>query len=230
MNTVVDKLVFEYPDDPNRSDLSAQERRFADHYVRHLNAAAAARYAGISNEVAGPAGYRLAMRPRVRAYLASILEARNYAEGINSGRVLAEIATIATANMLDFVTTDVDGNPCVDWRKVEADRQLGAAVQEVQTETRVIGEGDDAYTVTKVKLRLHDKLKALQMAAQHLDLLNEVKRAGELGKGIGEGAVQAVAIGSRDLARRIAFALSLGLRAPEREPVTIEQEPFADLT
>lgn len=232
MTQRVDKLTFEYPDDPNRSDLSEQERRFADHYIRHLNAAAAARYAGVSNEVAAECGWRLAMRPRVRTYIATFLEARKFAEGLSSERVLLEIATIATVNMLDFVRTGADDNPEVDWSKVEADPRLGAAVQSVETETRIIGEGDDAYTVTRVKLKLHDKLKALNMAAQHLDLLNEVRAAGELGRGIGRGAVQGVAevaIGSRDMARRIAFALSLGLR----EEVVIEQEPveaFEDLT
>lgn len=226
------RLVFEDPFDPNAPGLTAQEQRFADHYVKYLNASAAARYAGVSPDAAAEAGWRLAKRPRVRAYIATVLEERNYAEGVDRDRVLNEIATIAMANMTDFVREDVDGSPVLDWSRVKENPRLGAAIQEVTTETKFDDEG---RPTTKAKIKLYNKLDALEKLCKHLGLINEAK---ELGKGLGEG-LGAAAVGAledRDLARRVAFVLSLGMRAKE-QPVTIDVRPvqpaaaqFADLT
>lgn len=224
------RLVFEDPLDPNAPGLTAQEQRFADHYVQYLNASAAARYAGVSPEAAAPAAWRLSRRPKVRAYIAQVLEERNYAEGVDRDRVLSEIVAIGMSNMTDYVREDVDGSPTLDWRKVVENPRLGAAVQEVTTETKFDAEGNPT---TKTKIKLYNKLEALDKLCKHLGLINEAK---ELGKGVGEalGGAAVAALGDRDLARRIAFLLSSGLRS--KEPVTIEARPlaagaeFADLT
>lgn len=224
--------VFEDPFDPNAPGLTAQEQRFADHYVKYLNASAAARYAGVSPEAAGEAGWRLVRRPNVRAYVADLLAARNQAEGLDRDRVLGEIVTIGMANMLDYTREDVDGSPTLCWQKVMENPRLGAAIQEVTTETRFDADGNP---VTKSKIKLYNKLDALDKLCKHLGLINEAK---ELGKGLGEGLGTAAvgALEDRDLARRVAFVLSLGLRAKD-QAVTIDARPapaaaaeFADLT
>jgi hypothetical protein len=74
-------------------------------------------------------------------------------------RIVREIAKIAGVNMADFVTIDEQGQPHIDMSGVKR-RQL-AAVNAV--EGPIIEEG---RVVKAPKIRMHDKLKALDMLAK----------------------------------------------------------------
>ena len=45
-----------------------------------------------------------------------------------------------------------------------------AAISEVQTEDYVDGRGEDARSVKKVKVKMHDKLRALDAMAKHVGI------------------------------------------------------------
>lgn len=74
-------------------------------------------------------------------------------------RIVREIAKVAGANMADFVSIDDEGNPHIDLSGVKR-RQL-AAVGAV--EGPIVEEG---RVMKAPKIRMHDKLKALDMLAK----------------------------------------------------------------
>jgi hypothetical protein len=170
-------------------------------------------------------------RPRVRAYIEQLLRERNYAEGYNTERVLLEYSAIGFANVLDYCTPGLDGEPRLDWDKIRANPRLGAAISEIITETKAYGDlSDGGYELTRTKFKLHSKLQALDSIAKILKLIDNKLTVQNPD---GSNLIPTDGMSDREIARRIAFALTLGLRA--REPVIVEQvqkpaEDFSDLT
>ena len=72
---------------------------------------------------------------------------------------MREIAKVAGVNMADFVSIDDEGNPHIDLSGVKR-RQLAAVAA---VEGPIIEEG---RVVKAPKIRMHDKLKALDMLAK----------------------------------------------------------------
>ena len=74
-------------------------------------------------------------------------------------RIITEIAKVAGVNMADFVSIDNEGNPHIDLSGVKR-RQL-AAVSAVEGPLV-----EDGRVMKAPKIRMHDKLKALDMLAK----------------------------------------------------------------
>ncbi len=81
---------------------------------------------------------------------------------ITLDQVLNELASIAFANMRDFLKFDDEGNPTVDLSSVS--REQFAAVQEVTIEDIVSGPRQG----TRTKFKLGDKKAALVKLGEHL--------------------------------------------------------------
>ena len=84
--------------------------------------------------------------------------------------ILAELARIGFANMLDYVQPGAAGGFAVDLPALSRDQ--GAAIQEVVVEYQA-GGGDDKTDVRRVRLKLHDKRAALVDLGKHLGLFVE---------------------------------------------------------
>jgi phage terminase small subunit len=98
--------------------------------------------------------------------------------------VVAELAKLAFANMLDFVSVGDDGLPRVDLKRLS--REDGAAIQSltvdywrapvVRKRDRKEGEGTEKRrpghvpTVRRVRIQLADKRAALMDLARHLGI------------------------------------------------------------
>jgi phage terminase small subunit len=83
-------------------------------------------------------------------------------------QVLEELTKIALANMQDYIG---DG---FEMREIsELARGKAAALQEVTVETFVVGAGDDAREVRRVKFKLADKLGALLQLGRHHGLFTD---------------------------------------------------------
>jgi phage terminase small subunit len=90
---------------------------------------------------------------------------------VTAGRVLAELAKIAFANIGDYVHLDRKGEPDPDLGGLSRD-QL-AAVRDIAVEERRTGSGENATVVRKVRFRLFDKRAALVALGHHLGLFGE---------------------------------------------------------
>jgi phage terminase small subunit len=89
---------------------------------------------------------------------------------ITKERILAELARIGFANMLDYVQPTAAGDAVVNVSALSRDQ--AAAIQEVIVDYQA-GRGDDGRDVKRVRLKLHDKRAALVDLGKHLGLFVE---------------------------------------------------------
>ena len=106
--------------------LTDRQQRFVDEYIVDLSIAGAARRAGYSETTRHAAGSLLGL-PHIAAAVEAAMADRAERTRVDADKVIAELAKIAFANMLDFVTIDPDGSPRIDFRRLS--REDGAAIQ-----------------------------------------------------------------------------------------------------
>lgn len=162
-------------------ELSELEAAFCEQYIVDLNGAAAARRAGYSPAAAKEIGYRLLTRAHVRAEVDRLKTERSESTRIKAEDVIRELAKISHSNMMNYVRKVPGGYAVVDLEHVDHD--LGAAISEMTVESYVEGRGEDGQEVRRVKIKLSDKLRALEMLGRHLALFTdkaEVKVVGDV--------------------------------------------------
>jgi len=93
---------------------------------------------------------------------------------ITKEAVLAELAKIGFANMLDYVRTTEDGGIVVDLSRLDRDR--AAAIQVVIVDSYFDGRGEVSREVKRVRFKLADKLTALVNLGKHLGMFVERAR------------------------------------------------------
>jgi len=89
------------------------------------------------------------------------MAARSERTEITADRVLQEVARLAYAHMGEFATWTLDAMPLVESEKLNEDQLV--AVSEVSESRTRRGR--------QVKIKLHDKGKALELLMRHLGLL-----------------------------------------------------------
>jgi phage terminase small subunit len=142
--------------------LTPRQDRFVEEYLIDLNATQAAIRAGYSPKTANEQGARLRAKASIRAHIDAALAERSKRTGINEDRVIRELARIALANPLDVVNAT---NATV---KPDASRDDTAAIQSVRV--KVIPQKGDAPPIVEREVKLHDKIKALELLGKHLGM------------------------------------------------------------
>lgn len=155
--------------------LTGKQRMFVAEYLSDLNATQAAIRAGYSRAGASTAGWKNLQKSNVRAAIAEAQASRLSKLGMDAADVLAELVRIARANVLDYMRIGEQGEPIVDFSRL--DREAAAALSEVVVDE--LGRGAAKGEVRRVRFRLHDKLAALKELAKHFDLVGERLRADE---------------------------------------------------
>jgi len=148
--------------------MTPKEERFVKEYQIDLNAARAARRAGYSARSARTIGPRLLRRPAVQGALAAARQARARRSEVSAERVLEELARIAFASSDEFLDWGPEGVRLRDKALLGAEQF--AAIAE-------ISQNGKAF-----RLKLHDKLAALDRLVRHLDLFAGM-RPGEAEQG-----------------------------------------------
>jgi phage terminase small subunit len=198
-------------DEAEGRELSPRERRFSEEYALRENGAEAARRAGFSYRSARQLASRMLARDDItaaveaeRARLASSLR-------VDRDSLVAELAKVAFANLLDYSVIDDDGGLRTDFSNVN--RVQATAIQSVETE-QVTDPETGAVRVTKVKFKLHDKARAVAELARLLGLAEDKVRVVSEAPGMGE--VQSVllqVLGKYPEARAAVVAALEGLAA-----------------
>jgi phage terminase small subunit len=150
--------------------LSKKQELFVSEYLVDLNAAQAAVRAGYSRRDARNAGYRNLRQPQVRTAIDKAQAPRLAKLALDADTVLAELARIAQANILDYMRFDENGTPIVDLSRL--DRETAAALSEVVVE-EFLAARPGRPAVRRIRFRLHDKLAALDKLARHFGLLRD---------------------------------------------------------
>jgi phage terminase small subunit len=153
--------------------LRPKQQRFVEEYLIDLNATQAALRAGYSAQRADAQGYENLRKPEIAAAIREAQVARSQRTAITADHVLLELAALAFSDMREVATWGPNG---VTLKASEAlSEPTARAVHEVvsttKTTTRLTPDGDSiTEVVANTKIRLHNKLPALEALGRHLDL------------------------------------------------------------
>lgn len=170
--------------------LTPQQQRFVDEYLIDLNATQAATRAGYSPDTANQQGSRLLANVGVGKAIADAMEQRSVRTRVTADRVLTELARIGfgdirsvvawRANTAETGREDEDGTPETrSFNEVELigsdiiDHDAAAAIAEI-SQTK-----DGA-----LKVKMHNKVAALQEMGRHLGVAQRLEHSGPGGKPI----------------------------------------------
>lgn len=174
------------------ADLTEKQKRFCREYLRDLNASKAAIRSGYSKKTAGVQGHELLQNPEIQKRITRAIEARATRTDISIDKVVQELARVAFSDIQDFVNWNKEGVAIRDSKELNEDQSR--AVSE-------IAEGIDGKNRRRVKVKLHDKVKALELLGKHLQMFVErQERSGPGGEPI-QHNVARVVIKHRDNGR-----------------------------
>lgn len=157
--------------------MNARQEAFCLEYLLDLNATSAAIRAGYSRKTAAQQGARLFRNVNIAARVACLKAERVQRTEINIDRVIEELAKIGFASLRQMVIIDGDGQPQINLSTTPDD--VLDALAEVSTETVVEtgGSGEDRKSrpIRKTKIKLHDKIRALHLLAEHVGAFEQRK-------------------------------------------------------
>lgn len=139
--------------------LTPKQACFVEEYLTDLNATQAAIRAGYSPKMAGRIGFQLLEKSGIQAAIQAAQRERSARTGVTADRVVQEIARVAFASLSDVMTWGPDGAQVR--RDDEITTDAVAAIAEI-TETNF-----------GVKVKLHNKVAALEQLAKHVGLYND---------------------------------------------------------
>ena len=150
--------------------LTPKQARFVEEYLVDLNAKQAAIRAGYSAKTAEVQGCRLLRNVQVAAAIQRAQAERSKRTAVTADMVVTELAKLGFANMLDYMRL-AGGERVVDLSAATRD-QL-AAIKEFVVEDFFDGRGEDAREVRRVRIKLADKIAALDKLGRHLGIYND---------------------------------------------------------
>lgn len=137
------------------AELTNKQRMFVEEYLVDLNATQAAIRAGYSAETANEQGARLLASVNIQTRIKTRLEEKRKCAEITAEKVLLELAKIAFSDLKGFVEFGPGGVLIKSSEEVD-----GTVLSEIsETITQTGGSK---------KVKLHDKLKALELLCEHL--------------------------------------------------------------
>jgi phage terminase small subunit len=155
--------------------LTAKQERFVAEYLIDLNATQAAIRAGYSAKTAYSVGHENLKKPEIAKAIQEANSKRSERSEIAQDRVLQEFARIGFADIRKAVAW---GRSPIDTEAEEANPNgLGVYPVELMPSSEVDDDtaaaiSEVSLTQTGVKLKMHDKLSALEKLARHLGMLN----------------------------------------------------------
>lgn len=195
--------------------LNPKQKRFVEEYLIDLNAMAAAARAGYSPKTSHTQGSRLLARPEVAEAIAKAQVKRGKRTEITQDRVLEELAKVGFASMGDYLRVTPDGDPAIDLSEMTSEQ--ASVLCEATVEDFTEGRGENARDVRRVKIKLHDKLSALEKIGKHLGMFpNRHELTGKNGGPIAQTHTTKSAEELAEEARRLGFdPVVLGLGTTE---------------
>lgn len=147
--------------------LTVRQKRFVHEYIlQPNNAKLAAIRAGYAPKCAASQACDLLARPYIKRAVEEGMKEDTEAMGITRERVLQELALIAFANLKDIVSQNEDGDTTVDLASLSKGNT--AALTELNVTTT-----KGKTTVKSVKVKLADKIAALERIGKHLGMFKE---------------------------------------------------------
>jgi phage terminase small subunit len=99
------------------------------------------------------------------------LERRLARYEVTADRVVAELAKLGFANMADYIDTRPDGGAFINFSQLTRDQ--AAAIQEITSQDVREGSGRGVRQPRPTRLKLGNKVRALELLGKHLRLFTE---------------------------------------------------------
>lgn len=138
-------------------ELTEKQKIFCREYILDWNATRAAKAAGYSESTAYSIGSENLTKPEIQSYLTEIQKDLEKIAGISRLRIVQELEKIAFSSIAHLHLTWVTRKEFEEL----TDNQK-AAIQQIETQTKTLfTETGNKFEVEFVKIKLHDKLKAV---------------------------------------------------------------------
>jgi phage terminase small subunit len=165
------------------SELTAKEARFVEEWPVDFNGRQAAIRAGYSAKSATEIAYENLRKPHIQQAIRQKLKERSRNAEITKQMLVQELRLIAFADKRDFFRVTESGTLVLDM-DID-DPLLLRSIAEVTQEDFPDGKGEDAQRVRRTKLKMYDKIRAIELIAKleghysdKLELSGEVKTSG----------------------------------------------------
>ena len=139
--------------------LTAKQRRFCDEYLIDLNATQAAIRAGYSLKTARFIANENLTKPNIQSRIQRLMDERSRRTEVTQDKVLQELRKIAFSSIFDYLQIQNNRVKVFDTENIPPD------------ELPAIAEVKQNYS--GISLKLHDKLKALELIGKHLGMFKE---------------------------------------------------------
>jgi phage terminase small subunit len=144
---------------PIMKALTPRQQRFVQEYIVDLNATQAAIRAGYSERGARVRGVELLTNRNVKTAIARTKEERRLRLELEADDVVRHLVEVAFANIADFAT----------WTESKVRLRPSEEIEESKlVAVHSITNGPNGVTI-----RLHDKLRALELLAKHLGMFKD---------------------------------------------------------
>jgi len=151
-----------------KNGLSDKQELFCLEFVKDLNATQAALRAGYSASSAGSISTENMQKPAITARIKSIMEKRQQNLEVTGDVIVQRLANVAFGHLGMVCTWTDDGLDLIP--SDELDDSALSIISEISTTPVSDGKGGRLGYNKKVKMR--DSLKALELLAKHLGLLD----------------------------------------------------------
>lgn len=164
-------------------ELTPKQKLFCEYYSYDWNGTQAAIKAGYSKDTAGAIASENLQKPEIQAYIKVLQSDLEKRCGVSKAMVIDEAKKIAFSSIASLHNA---------WITLKEFDQLTeeqkASISQIETQKRVevkyIGETEVPYEVDYVKIRLHDKMKGLELinkmlgynAEEKLNITSPVKK------------------------------------------------------
>lgn len=156
------------PSETEMHTVTPKQRAFIDEFLKDRNATQAAIRAGYSERTAYSAGSRLLKNVEVSSEIERALNRISERAELKAAMVLDEIRKLAFANLSKAFSDD--GRLL---HPKDMPEELKTALSLVESEDIFAGRGPMRQKIGETKrIKLHDKVRALEMLAKHFNLLN----------------------------------------------------------
>lgn len=146
------------PGEHKINGLTERQRLFAYEYLKDLNGTQAAIRAGYKPSNAKSQASNLLKHPAVRAIVDRGRADKQQHLEITQERILEELARIAFAKIGDYISIDNSGHIIIKPGTIDGDAG------------RPVAEVTDGGDTGKLRFKLHDKHKALELLGKHLGI------------------------------------------------------------
>lgn len=144
-------------------NLTDRQRRFVEEYAIDCNAMQAAIRAGYTRKTAHKQGYALLRKPAIREAIRAVEHERLEILGVTADKVVTELARLAFSSVRRVVQWDDTGAMPLPSAQLSDDD--AAAISEITCTPTDTG--------AHVRVKMHDKLKALEMLSRHLGVFKD---------------------------------------------------------